>query len=388
MRTSGTTVVFSGMTVIVSLAGLFLIDSTVMRSMAIGAIVVVVDRDPRRRHAAAGADRAARPARRRARPDRERHRRARAQGDAPQDGRRARRAAGRVLGTLDERVMRRPALSAILAAGYPAGARDPRAVAAASATARCAQFPEDYETRVGAELASQQVAAGRARRRRSIVADFGKGAASDPANKAALARYAAGLKQTPGVAQVGAPVTSQDGHAALLNVVLAQDPESEHDARPSSAPARRGRPRLRPGQGGGRQHRRRRPRRPATSPTSSPAGLWKVFAFVMICSYLVLLVVLRSVLLPLKAVLMNVLSVAAAYGVLVVVFQYGWLDGISGYNSLGYVKRDHAAAAAGDRLRPVDGLRGLPALAHQRALPGHRRQPPGRRARACRPAPR
>ena len=32
----------------------------------------------------------------------------------------------------------------------------------------------------------------------------------------------------------------------------------------------------------------------------------------MICSYLVLLVVLRSVLLPLKAVLMNVLSVAAA----------------------------------------------------------------------------
>src|SRR3954447_4941558 len=41
MRTSGATVVFSGITVIVSLAGLFLIDSTVMRSLAIGAIVVV-----------------------------------------------------------------------------------------------------------------------------------------------------------------------------------------------------------------------------------------------------------------------------------------------------------------------------------------------------------
>ena len=60
MRTSGATVVFSGLTVVVSLAGLFLLDSTVMRSMAIGAIVVVVDRDPRRHHAAAGADRAAR----------------------------------------------------------------------------------------------------------------------------------------------------------------------------------------------------------------------------------------------------------------------------------------------------------------------------------------
>ena len=41
MRTSGATVVFSGITVIISLAGLFLIDSTVMRSLAIGAIVVV-----------------------------------------------------------------------------------------------------------------------------------------------------------------------------------------------------------------------------------------------------------------------------------------------------------------------------------------------------------
>ena len=41
MRTSGATVVFSGITVIVSLAGLFLIDSTVIRSLAIGAIVVV-----------------------------------------------------------------------------------------------------------------------------------------------------------------------------------------------------------------------------------------------------------------------------------------------------------------------------------------------------------
>ena len=54
-------------------------------------------------------------------------------------------------------------------------------------------------------------------------------------------------------------------------------------------------------------------------------------------SYLVLLVLLRSVLLPLKAVLMNLLSVGAAYGVLVAVFQWGWLDGLLGYDSLGYI---------------------------------------------------
>jgi RND superfamily putative drug exporter len=42
------------------------------------------------------------------------------------------------------------------------------------------------------------------------------------------------------------------------------------------------------------------------------------------------------VLLPLKAVLMNLLSVGAAYGVLVAVFQWGWLDW-TGYHSPGYL---------------------------------------------------
>ena len=41
-------------------------------------------------------------------------------------------------------------------------------------------------------------------------------------------------------------------------------------------------------------------------------------------SFLVLMVVFRSVLVPLKAALLNVLSVGAAYGVVVAVFQWGW----------------------------------------------------------------
>ena len=65
--------------------------------------------------------------------------------------------------------------------------------------------------------------------------------------------------------------------------------------------------------------------------------MWKILLFVMAFSYLVLFLLLRSVLLPLKAVLMNLLSVAAAYGVLVVVFQYGWFDGFTGFESLGYI---------------------------------------------------
>ena len=49
---------------------------------------------------------------------------------------------------------------------------------------------------------------------------------------------------------------------------------------------------------------------------------WLV-AGVLLLTYLVLLRAFRSVLLPLKAVILNVLSVAAVYGMLVVVFQLG-----------------------------------------------------------------
>ena len=67
-------------------------------------------------------------------------------------------------------------------------------------------------------------------------------------------------------------------------------------------------------------------------------SLWKVAVFVVLLSYLVLLLVLRSAVLPIKAVLMNALSVAAAYGVLVMVFQWGWFDALTGFESLGYVQ--------------------------------------------------
>jgi RND superfamily putative drug exporter len=54
------------------------------------------------------------------------------------------------------------------------------------------------------------------------------------------------------------------------------------------------------------------------------------FAVVLGVSFLLLTVVFRSLLVPLKAVAMNVLSISAAYGVLVAVFQWGWLGSITG----------------------------------------------------------
>ena len=45
-------------------------------------------------------------------------------------------------------------------------------------------------------------------------------------------------------------------------------------------------------------------------------------------SFLLLMVVFRSLLVPLKAVIMNLLSIGAAYGVVVAVFQWGWGGGL------------------------------------------------------------
>jgi putative drug exporter of the RND superfamily len=54
------------------------------------------------------------------------------------------------------------------------------------------------------------------------------------------------------------------------------------------------------------------------------------FAVVLGLSFLLLMTVFRSVLVPLKAVLMNLLSLGAAYGVVVAVFQWGWLSAVTG----------------------------------------------------------
>ena len=66
------------------------------------------------------------------------------------------------------------------------------------------------------------------------------------------------------------------------------------------------------------------------------SDLWMVIAAVVVLAYLVLLVLLRSVLLPLKAVVMNLFSVGAAYGVIVAIFQWGWLD-FTGFHHLGHL---------------------------------------------------
>jgi RND superfamily putative drug exporter len=64
---------------------------------------------------------------------------------------------------------------------------------------------------------------------------------------------------------------------------------------------------------------------------------WLVLA-VLVLTYLVLMRAFRSVVLPLKAVLLNLLSVGAAYGMLVVVFKWGVGDTVAGLYQFGQVE--------------------------------------------------
>jgi RND superfamily putative drug exporter len=62
-----------------------------------------------------------------------------------------------------------------------------------------------------------------------------------------------------------------------------------------------------------------------------------IFAFVFGLAFLLLLVTFRSIVIPIKAIILNLFSIGAAYGILVLVFQDGRLESLLGYSSIGGV---------------------------------------------------
>ena len=60
-----------------------------------------------------------------------------------------------------------------------------------------------------------------------------------------------------------------------------------------------------------------------------------VFGFVLVFAFVLLLVTFRSIVIAVKAIVLNLLSVGAAYGVLVAVFQWGWGESLLGFQGNG-----------------------------------------------------
>jgi RND superfamily putative drug exporter len=63
-----------------------------------------------------------------------------------------------------------------------------------------------------------------------------------------------------------------------------------------------------------------------------------MFVAILLLSFVLLMIVFRSLLVPLKAVIMNLLSIGAAYGVIVAIFQWGWVRNLVGIGKEGPIE--------------------------------------------------
>lgn len=150
----------------------------------------------------------------------------------------------------------------------------------------------------------------------------------------ATARARQITRHTGNVRELGTTQLSHGGASAAFTAVPSVSPESAAAEglvqRLRRSLSQLAGPGIGVGVGGG-------PARQVDEVQAVSASMWMVFAIVLGISLIPLTILLRSVLLPVKAILMNILSVGAAYGVLVIVFQWGWLDGPLHYRAPGHV---------------------------------------------------
>jgi uncharacterized membrane protein YdfJ with MMPL/SSD domain len=324
LATSGLAVTFSGLAVIVSLAGLWMVDNQALRSMALGAMMVVAvsiltavtllpaliatlgDRVLPGGLVARALGLFRRPFRR---------------GKRPADDRPAfweRWAA---------RVMARPWTAVVGVSAVLLTLASP-VLSLETGTEALGQFPQGSDVRAGNELASDRLGGGTDPLQ--IVASFDGG--DGQARRAAVAGFVRTLEATPGISSVAPPTFA--GESVLVQATPSAP--SESDAATALVDRLRGSVvpatalnRIASVDVGGETARSHDVR------DQISGSMWKIVAFVLALSFLVLMVMLRSLLLPLKAVLMNLLSIGAAFGVLVAVFQWGWLERLLGFESQG-----------------------------------------------------
>jgi uncharacterized membrane protein YdfJ with MMPL/SSD domain len=330
LATSGLAVTFSGLAVIISLGGLWMVDNQALRSMALGAMTVVA--------VSILTATTLLPAL------------IAMLGDRVLPG----GIVGRVERFFKHRVFRRPVTepAAITATGpsrFWEGwtrrvmARPWTAIVAVSAvlltlaipvlsletgTQALSQFPKGSDVRVGNELAAAELGGGTDPL--LIAASFD--GTANRADHAAVAGFARWLELTPGISSVAAPAYAGN------DVLIQATPSAPSESDAALATIDRLRDSVIPGTAlaqvasvnvGGETARGHDVR------DQISGSMWKIVLFVLALSFIVLMVMLRSLILPLKAVLMNLLSIGAAFGVLVAIFQWGWLDGFLGFESQG-----------------------------------------------------
>ncbi|OBF28386.1 hypothetical protein A5724_28750 [Mycobacterium sp. ACS1612] len=309
MATSGLAVLLSGLTVIASVTGIYLINTPVLRSMATGAIlavaVAVLTSTTLTPAVLATFGRAAAK-----------------RSSYLHWSRRVESTQSRFWSRWTGWVMRRPWLSALVAAAFLLALAAP-AFSMVLGNSMQRQFDPTHEIRGGVNAAAQALGPGALGPVRVLVTFPEGNAASAEAKQPAIDAVRQKMAQGPNVVTVSPPVFGDDYRRALLSAVLSVDPE-DMGARDTVDWMRAQLPKT--------------PGVDARIDVGGPTALIKdfddrvastqplVFGFVALIAFVMLLISIRSVFLAFKGVLMTVLSVAAAYGSLVAVFQWGWLQ--------------------------------------------------------------
>ena len=309
MATSGLAVVLSGLTVIASVTGIYLINTPVLQSMATGAIlavaVAVLTSTTLTPAVLATFGRAAAK-----------------RSWLLHWSRRPETTQSRFWTRWTGWVMRRPWVAALGAAVLLLALAAP-AFSMVLGNSMQRQFDPTHEIRGGVNAAADALGPGSLGPVRVLVTFPDGNSASAPTKEPLLQDVQQRMSQAPNVVTVQPAVFGNDYRSALVSAVLSVDPE-DMAARESVDWMRAELP---PVVGD-----------KATVDVGGPTALIKdfddrvsktqpaVFGFVALIAFVMLLVSIRSVFLAFKGVLMTVLSVAAAYGSLVVVFQWGWLE--------------------------------------------------------------
>jgi putative drug exporter of the RND superfamily len=158
-----------------------------------------------------------------------------------------------------------------------------------------------------------------------------------PSDLAAMQRVAGAIEKTPDVVHVGRVIPSSNGKAAFVPVVAAGSPQDAsttrlvHKLRDSVIPAAAA--------GSGLDvHVGSQTAVGVDLADTLGQRLPYMFIAILLLSFILLMLVFRSLLVPLKAVIMNLLSIGAAYGVIVAIFQNGWGKGLIGIGKEGPIE--------------------------------------------------
>jgi RND superfamily putative drug exporter len=162
-----------------------------------------------------------------------------------------------------------------------------------------------------------------------LAAEFPKGS-----DTAALDALVTKLRATPDVAAVTPPSVNPAGDAAVIRVIPASSPQSVSTTDLVDTL----RSRVIPSAVKGTDVQVHVGGLTASSVDVSQRLSSRLPVFigaVLVLSFLLLMAVFRSLLVPLKAVIMNLLSIGAAYGVVVAVFEWGWFSSVFGVEKTG-----------------------------------------------------